>query len=331
MKTGDLPFWLAELGIVAGILMLVLPACPIRPILPRGPKGIHEQGHDGAEMAYIPAGVYLSGSTHGEVEYATALCEATTPGGCDRKWFANEIPQREVTLDAYWIDVHEVSNAQFQRCVEEGGCNPPNLAECRRWDDGTTTGAAPNWTTVAPSDVRSAFGASAQPVVCVSWDDAADFCQWASKRLPTEAEWEKAARGTDGRIFPWGSELPTCSLANFASPDQGAGCGNGATLPVGSGVRRRNPYDLQDMSGNAIEWVFDYEDAAFYKSAPSVNPVNRMQSPSRVVRGGSWTSEPTILRSANRGGFEPDFRNIYTGFRCAMTPSDDASQGRRRE
>ena len=303
---------------VAALLLISVVACHGL----RGPGAelgispeLDERGQDGASMAWIPAGSFLRGSTWGEVEYAFLMCEDARPGQCRRPWYLIEAPQAEVTLDAFWIDVHEVTNARYQACVDAGACPEREWASCQLWDTG-------GWRVSLPDeDVAARFGAARQPAVCVTWDNAGAYCRWAGKRLPTEAEWEKAARGPAGWLFPWGNAGVDCDRARHHSPDQEEpGCGVGATAPVGSAPTGMSAYGLMDAAGNASEWVQDFEDPGFYARSPTSNPINDQESAARVVRGGSWASDPSVLRSTSRGGFAPNHHNVYTGFRCAADP-----------
>jgi formylglycine-generating enzyme required for sulfatase activity len=302
---------------------------PLKPVAQAGAQ--EPAGRDGAAMAYISPGSFLRGSADWEIEKAFSLCERHTPGNCNIEWFETESPQRKIRLSGYWMDIYEVTNARYDKCISDASCPPPNLTQCRYWD--TELGA---WIPMPPHETRSRFGEPKQPVVCVTWSDAARYCQWAGKRLPTEAEWEKAARGPKGRSFPWGEDDPSCDLANMDSEDGGGlGCGRAATFPVGRFPNAASPYGVLDMSGNVFEWVHDYDDGQFYIHSGKEDPVNNdptvqtverdgvvVTTPSDVrgIRGGAWNANPMLLRAANRGGFAESGRTVYTGFRCAMNP-----------
>jgi len=231
---------------------------------------------DPVPMVTIPAGEFLMGNPEG-------------------KGRADEWPQRSVYLDAFAIDQVEVTNERYLAFVATTGHrNPPNPY-------GTGT-------------LQSAKGIEQLPVVQTTWYDAKAYCSWAKKRLPTEAEWEKAARGTDGRLFPWGNDSATVKRANFDREWE-----EEKTLyPVGSLPDGDSPYGVKDMAGNAREWVSDWYDAEYYKHAPDRNP----QGPDkkgvvRSIRGGSWHSPLADITTSGRGRGGFALQTHGTGFRCA--------------
>ena len=201
-----------------------------------------------------------------------------------------EKPQHAVYLDAYWIDRTEVTAAQFQQCVAAGKCVTPSCAGTRQGE---------------------------HPVVCVTWQDAANYCTWAGRRLPSEAEWEKAARGTDGRKYPWGDEAPYCKWTNFYGDSKS--CLRTAAA-VGTFPSDLSPYGVMDMAGNVEEWVSDWWDAQYYASSPGQNPKGPASGQSRVKRGGSFQRPAASLRAAARYEFGPATRYHFLGFRCARNP-----------
>jgi formylglycine-generating enzyme required for sulfatase activity len=205
--------------------------------------------------------------------------------GSDTEGDADEKPRHRVYLDAYYIDKHEVTNALYKRFMEAKGQAAPTY-----WNNGNFNGAT-------------------QPVVGVSWHDAEAYCKWAGKRLPTEPEWEKAARGTDGRKYPWGDQWDG-SKANAENK-------LGKTASVGSYPGGASPYGAHDMAGNVWEWVADWYDKDYYKQSPDRNPQGPNSGSSRVLRGGSWDDNPLLLRTAIRLNITPVNRNNYSGFRCA--------------
>jgi formylglycine-generating enzyme required for sulfatase activity len=236
-------------------------------------------------MVYVPAGEFLMGSTAGDIDALLAQCS-----DCKRESFAEEQPQHTVFLDAFWIDRTEVTNAQYRECMEAGVCQEPDC-----WDD-------------------DHLNAPDQPVVCMTWADAQDYAAWVGGRLPTEAEWEKAARGTDGRIYPWGNSQPDCHKANFY------GCANDP-LPVGSHPDGASPYGALDMAGNVREWVADWYDADYYSQSPLRNPQGPESGAFRVLRGGGFGYDQWVGRCAVRDGNYPINRN-YFGFRVVVAPGD---------
>ncbi|MFM8551471.1 MAG: formylglycine-generating enzyme family protein [Nitrospiraceae bacterium] len=265
-------------------------------------------------MVLIPAGPFLMGS----------------PEGGDS--FSDERPQRTVFVSAFWMDRYEVANADYESFVAATSRQAPaNLdPDVTLWAHGKPI-----------PDSRL------HPVVNVSWHDAAAYCQWAGKRLPTEAEWEKAARGTEGRRYPWGNEWDW-TRANSASYWAGRTVefkdgaewkafwvtGEGAriskerglrgevlTLPVGSFPEGASPYGLLDMAGNASEWVQDWFEPYYYLKAPSTDPKGPNGVLLKVVRGGSWLKPARSLRTADRDYGYPDEHPSGTGFRCAKDVS----------
>lgn len=210
----------------------------------------------------------------------------------------DEGPIHEVDLDAFYIDRFELTTERYAKFLEVTGIKPP-----RHWDEVNLA-----------RDGR-------RPVVGVSWDAAAAYCRWAGKRLPTEAEWEKAARGTDGRRFPWGNELPTSERGNFARvPWKGY-----ETLdPVGSHPLGKSSYGVEDLAGNVWEWVADWYDIRYYGKSPKKNPSGPLDGVERGVRGGGWNYDGLFARAADRNRDAPDTEINSFGFRCAM----DAAQGK---
>ena len=245
------------------------------------------------EMALIPGGVFFMGIQ-------------PTAGAPARK------ARRRVFLDAFRLDRYEVTVAQFARFVRQTGYKAPFVAE--PW-------AAPfNWTSGQPPP-----GVDRHPVTLVNWHDARAYCRWAGKRLPTEAEWEKAARGTDGRRFPWGDtwDGSACNHGRSGPDNYDASDGHETTAPVGSYPRGRSPYGLDDMFGNAWEWTEDWFSETWARVPASArdgvlqNPRGAPLGYQRTVRGGSyffdlqhhWAAEPMFMF--------PDVRRKTTGFRCA--------------
>ena len=227
----------------------------------------------------------------------------------DKKCEADEKPYHEVYVNEYYIDRHEVTFGEHAKCVRAGKCEASHVydGECWVYNDS-------KW---EQGELPRTFLGDAHPVVCVDWHQADAYCRWADKRLPTEAEWEKAARGTAGRKFPWGNDDATCSRA--VMHDGGHGCGKQRTWPVCSKPKGNSPYGLCDMAGNVWEWVADWYDSGYYKSSPSRNPAGPSSGSSRVLRGGSRSVNERNLRASSRLGNPPDSTVDYFGFRCVSS------------
>ena len=238
-----------------------------------------------------------------DADVALAECQKHH-SGCEQSWFEDEEPVHEVYLDDFYIDVYEVTNARYTECVDTGDCDPPSSSESYSRD---SYYGDPDY--------------DDYPVIYVSWHDAQTYCQWRAARLPTEAEWEKAARGgLQGKSYPWGDENPLCEhgVENGAKFDDDDRCNDTDTEPVGG--FSPNGYGLYDMAGNIWEWVGDWYDAYYYGSSSSDNPQSPHSGVYRVLRGGSWLSNPSGLRAAHRLRNVPNGRGYSLGFRCARSP-----------
>ena len=266
----------------------------------------------GLEMVRVPAGEFVMGSPEGQ--------------GSDD----DEDPQHSVSLDDYWIDRTEVTNAMFARFVDETGY----LTDAEKDGLGTVfDSSTQDWSEIQGANWRhprgpesSLDGLADHPVVQVSWNDAVAYCEWAGKRLPSEAEWEKAARGTDGRTNPWGEQEPTGELSNFADrnlevdwSDKNVDDGYQFTAPVGSYPAGASPFGALDMEGNVWEWVADWYNDGYYAQSPSENPQGPASGDYRVLRGSSWYDAASRFQAADRFRNAPFNLNDAFGFRCARS------------
>ena len=265
---------------------------------------------DSAEMVYVPAGEFLMGSSEADI---AALLKADPQAKAE--WFADQQPQFRATLPGYWIDKCEVTVAQYRNfCRKTGREMPP--APPWRWRDD-------------------------HPMVYVTWRDAAAYAQWAGERLPTELEWEKAARGTDGRTYPWGNQWPPpAGSGNFADealkrgqpdiarlltaagfpPLSGYDDGYADTAPVGKFPAGASPYGALDMAGNVWEWCADWYDRGAYsryKGGDLTPPA--VAGSYRVLRGGSWLNDLNVAFQCAYRYNVPTNRHDDNGFRCART------------
>lgn len=269
-------------------------------------------------MVLVPAGEFTMGS-HAEV--GLQACEQFFEG-CLRSSYEDEVPERTVYLDAFYMDMYEVTQTQYANFLNVEG---NQAAGGVSWVD---VGRPDSLITAQNGQFAPQAGFAEHPVIYVSWYGAQAYCEGAEKRLPTEAEWEKAARGTDGRQYPWGNEF-TGSEVNFCDKN----CpedwklapyddGHERTAPVGSYPLGQSPYGVYDMGGNVWEWAADCYEADYYSRSGVKNPLNNSCSVSgnRVVRGGSWANLVTSARAPSRHYHDPSDRNINIGFRCAVSP-----------
>ena len=241
-------------------------------------------------MIDIPAGPFTMGCSDGN------YCSSSSS------------PAHEVTLSAYRIGKYEVTAGEYQKCIDAGNCNNSNENEPHYM---TSDGGA------YPCNLGEELKKD-HPMNCVSWYGAKAYCEWVGKRLPTEAEWEKAARGTDSRNYPWGDfEPPSCEHAVFF-PENATkyGCGTGTTWIVGSKEKGKSPYSLYDMSGNVREWVNDCYDYKYYEISPSENPQGPETGTERIVRGGSYTNSEIAITTTSRIPRSHE-GTLLDGFRCA--------------
>ncbi len=261
---------------------------------------------DGTVMVYVPPGQFEMGSDDSEVDRALELCDMFYQGGCQREWFEVEQPLHTVILDRFWIDQTEVTNGQYARCVGAGACEPPARAS---------------------SDTRTAYyGDTAYedfPVVNVSWEQANAYCEWIGERLPTEAEWEYAARGPEGRRYPWGDEydgarLNSCDVnCGYSWAEEEFDDGYGDTAPVGNYPPGASWCGALDLAGNVWEWTADW--FGDYAAGSQANPTGPSSGTERAVRGDAADGTRAVSRSAARHGMSPNSLYQYTGFRCVLS------------
>jgi formylglycine-generating enzyme required for sulfatase activity len=255
---------------------------------------------DGMVLVYVPEGNFTMGAS---VDQAMVVCKLYK-NNCQRGWFTDEEPAHTVYLDTYWIDQTEVTNKMYALCVSSGKCSPPKSSE---------------------SSTRKNYYGNPEydnfPVIYVSWDDASAYCAWADSRLPTEAEWEKAASWDEINqvkyTYPWGNTTNDCSLSNF--PDGSKYC-VGDTTAVDNYPNGKSPYGALDMIGNVWEYVADWFGDRYYWTLPDGvhNPTGPSSGEYHAVRGGEWGAN-SYTHTADRD-FDEDGAANFLGIRCARSP-----------
>jgi iron(II)-dependent oxidoreductase len=252
---------------------------------------------DYQDMVLIPGGEFLMGSTPQNVEQAGALYKKETGREPLGIWFEDEAPAHVVYLDAFYIDKYEVSNGQYKKFIEATNYKKPF-----------------NW-------MDAYFRQTNKPVMGIEWEDAQAFATWAGKRVPTEAEWEKAARGgLMGKLFPWGDKPPQTFRRKYEYvPGKEKIFPGDCEYHMPIGTSESNGYGIYEMTSNVYEWCYDWYAPDYYKNSPAKNPTGPKEGAVRVVRGGSWFQGSFDLRCAYRNIAPPYYRSYYIGFRCVRT------------
>ena len=293
-------------------------------------------GKDGAKMVLIPAGEFLMGTDPSEIPELVKLAKQWYPdakASWIESWFRDETPRHTVYVDAFYMDAYEVTNAQYKKFVQATGHKEPEAFAINRVgvNNGLTEVSLESilkpWETIS-------YNVNNQPVVCVSWEDAKAYAEWAGRRLPTEAEWEYSARGGLAvKRYVWSDDWPPPkSSGNFADeavkkalPDSIIinGYDDGYTYPAPVGSFKPNGYGLYDMAGNVWEWCADLYDNKYYANSPKLNPKGPDSGFDHVLRGSSWCLNDTdSLRVADRyhfAGYVNFFYFIGVGFRCVVS------------
>ncbi|WP_062266874.1 formylglycine-generating enzyme family protein [Endozoicomonas arenosclerae] len=237
------------------------------------------------EMVDVPSGSFTMGCLNSNDD----IC-----------YYAEDEKAHKVYLNAYKIDKYEVTFARYKKCLDAGKCSP------------LAVGGSMNF---------GRKGVDNFPINGVTWHQAKAFCEFEGKRLPTEAEWEKAARGTDGRKYPWGNQKPTCDLAVMDSQYAGnLGCGTGNVMDVGSKPKGASPYGAMDMAGNVWEWTADWHSNRYYHSSPENNPQGPSSGVYKTTRGSDFFARAYWeLRSTSRFPYYPNNVSPAIGVRCAKS------------
>jgi formylglycine-generating enzyme required for sulfatase activity len=277
-------------------------------------------------LAFVPAGPFWQGTAPAELDRRVQYCSRPYPLGvpaCTAAQLEDETPRHQTTLASFWIGRYPVTNGEFAAFIT---AHPGYITQAENvgvgwvYDPGTQ-----DFKKVAGADWQHPDGPGSlyanydqHPVVQVSWDEAAAYCAWVGRRLPTEAEWEKAARGVDGRVYPWGSTWDTTERpARMDYDHQGKAMG---TARIGGFPGGRSPYGAEEMLGSVFQWVADWYDDHYYQTAPAVNSPGPPTGTYKVFRGGSWASLQSYLHTAWRVAQRPTYTSNTVGFRCARNP-----------
>jgi len=263
---------------------------------------------DTTHMVRVPAGNFKMGSSFEENKKHTEMCRKYD-NSCELWWFNDEYPDQLIYLDSFWIDRYEVTNDKYLEFILDTGhrlaldetCETDKCRDGNLWEGASF-----------PDRIKQ------QPVTQVSWDDANSYCSWFDKRLPSEAEWEKAARGPSGNLYPWGSGSPKLR-ATYGRKWRGIF----TMTDVGTYSQGVSLYGIFDMAGNVWEWVDDWYDLNYYNWRRKKNPRGPAEGDFKIVRGGSWVNYPDTLRSSLRRWSKPEVRYNDTGFRCAKNDNDE--------
>lgn len=247
---------------------------------------------DKSVFVLVPEGEFIMGSDSGDPYF----------------WGA-EAPKHNVYLNAFWIHQTEVTNFMYSACVDQGTCSPPSVTSSRTYKNYYDNESYQDY-----------------PVINITYNAASTYCAWVGGRLPTEAEWEKAARGTDGRLFPWGNNeiqdnfanLCDANCTNLDIPEFGLNDGYTEVAPVGSFPAGTSPYGAMDMAGNVLEWTSDWYAVDYYKNSPYENPTGPESGSKHPVRGGSWSSLRDGMRPSARTSKSPNDSSDLIGFRCVQ-------------
>ena len=290
---------LRALGPMVGLVMVLgilagcgsTPKATPTPSLPSAGQTGETRTINGIEMVFVPAGEFTMGGTEEVVSLAIKDCKGQY---CPDLSFRSELPAHTVTVDGFWIGKYEVTNAQYRRFIEAGGYKNQKYWSDEGWQQiqGTQRTKPSYWE-------EKRWNGDNYPVVGVWYYEAEAFARWAGMRLPTEAEWEKAARGTDGRLWPWGSDWDNSRANTLESISN--------TKPVGSCPTGASPYGVLDMAGNAWEWCSDWYAPDYYKASPTTNPTGPSSGTVRAMRGGSFFISKEAARCSVRSNSRPDY------------------------
>jgi formylglycine-generating enzyme required for sulfatase activity len=270
------------------------------------------------EMAYIPAGYVEMGSNDEEIDRAMEMFKDAEGVEPVRNWFDDEVPKHKIWVNDFYLDKYEVTNREYMKFVNAGG-----YVKSIFWSKDGQEWLSEKKIRIPECFDDFRFNDPDHPVVCISWYEASAYAKWAGKRLPTESEWERAARGDSNSIFPWGDNTSVKDgyRANYHPGGENQNKdGYRFTAPVQAFSNGVSPLGIFQMAGNVWEWCEDWYGEDYYAKSPAKNPAGPRNGTEKIVRGGSWLNSIISIRSSYRSYVDPKLRYSHIGLRCARSP-----------
>jgi formylglycine-generating enzyme required for sulfatase activity len=270
------------------------------------------------DMVYIPAGYVEIGSSDQEISQAMEIFKNAENIEPVHNWFDDEVPKHKVWMEAFYLDKYEVTNREYMKFVRAGGYSKEIF-----WSADGLEWLSEKEISAPECFDDSRFNDPDHPIVCINWYEASAYAKWAGKRLPTEAEWERAARGESKRMFPWGDDASADNgyRANYHPGGEAQDKdGHRFTAPVTAFPNGVSPFGIFQMAGNVWEWCEDWYGENYYAKSPKKNPYGPRNGLEKIVRGGSWLNSIISIRTPYRSYVDPKLRYSHIGLRCARSP-----------